>query len=128
MARRYKRFEEHSERWQKQARKEGIDSTRWNGWLKLSEKSRKESDPRKYGAGQSIGTQRIERKRAKAEQRINAARQGVERRRQSVVHYNVGRMMEKDLDWTMQATPQQIRERASKKTVPGYDSNPWWYR
>lgn len=125
MARRYKRFEEHSERWQKQARKEGVKPERWNSWLKLSESTRKTTDPRKYGVGQSIAAQRIERKRTKAEQSIAAKRK---HGRKSVIRHNVARMTEKDLDWTIRASAQQLSQRASAKTVSGYASNPWWYR
>lgn len=126
MARRYKRFEEHSERWQKQARKEGVDPKRWNSWLKLSDNTRKATDPRKYGSGHTVSAQRIERKRALVERKMNDARLGIGRK--AVVRHNVGRMLEKDLDWTLSASGQSIRKRASLKHVTGYDSNPWWYR
>lgn len=100
---------------------------RWNGWLKLSEKTRKESDPRKYAAGKSIAAQSRERKESLAAKRI---KQAVPNGRTSVINHNVQRMTDKDLDWTLKASPKDIKSRASNKTYKtNYGgTNPWWYR
>lgn len=126
MARHYKRFEQHSQRWQREARKEGLTPQRWNGWLRLSDKTRKETDPRKYAAGHGIAAQRVERKQQLAERAIMRA--AGNRGRKSSVHRNVGKMREGDLDWTIKTGPENIRKRASLKSVPGYAFNPWMYR
>ena len=124
MARHYKRWEDHSPRWQRQAKREGLTPQRWNGWLKLSDKTRKETDPRKYAAGVSVAGQRVERKREAA---VNAIRKAMGlRQRKSVIENNVNQMKESDLDWTNKATARQIRQRAAMKKVPGYTRNPWW--
>jgi len=99
---------------------------RWNGWLKLSDKTRKDSDPRKYAAGQSIAAQRREKKQQEAVKKVRAA--NPQAARTSVIQRNVQKMSDKDLEWTLKASPQQIRERASQKHVQGYATNPWWYR
>ncbi len=121
---RYKRWEDHSDKWKRQATKEGLTASRWNGWLKLSAKTQKESDPRKYAAGQSVADQRNETKRGRAVEAIKRA-MGV-RQRESVIKANVARMSANDLDWTIKATPGQIRNRAGQKNVSGYQRNPWW--
>jgi hypothetical protein len=124
VARHYKKWEEHSPRWQREARKGGLTPQRWNGWLKLSEKTRKETDPRKYAKGQTVAAQRRERKERDAAARIKSVSK---RSRISTIQRNVSRMKEDDLDWTLKATPEQIRKKASQKHVPGYAVNPWWY-
>ena len=126
MARHYKKWAEHSSRWQRQARKEGLTPQRWDGWLKLSPSTRNETNPRKYAAGQSVAQQRRERKEQLAAQRIASATPRGSR--PSVIQRNVKRMSDTDLEWTLKASGKDIRQRASQKSVTGYPSNPWWYR
>lgn len=52
-----KRFEDHSERWKREARKDGIDAKKWNAWRNLSAKSRKATSPREYAQGKTVRTQ-----------------------------------------------------------------------
>lgn len=125
MARHYKKWEDHSPRWQREAKKSGLTPQRWNGWLKLSDKTRKETDPRKYAAGKTVAAQRRERNEQLAAKKIAAS--GSRKARTSVVIRNVGKMTDADLQWTLKATSAQIRERASQKHIAGYATNPWWY-
>jgi ribosomal protein S19 len=57
MAGQVKRFDEHSERWKKAARRKGIDPSRWDHWRKLSAKTRRVTNPTDYATGQSVRTQ-----------------------------------------------------------------------
>ena len=125
MARHYKKWEEHSARWQREQSRKGLSKGRWDGWLKLSDKTRKTSDPFKYASGQPIAAQRRERKERAAYDKI---RQSSSRTaRLSTIRNNVRKMSDADLDWTIKASPQAIRNRASKAKINGYHRNPWWY-
>jgi len=125
MARYYKKWEDHSRRWQRENSRKGLDKNRWNSWLKLSDQTRKQSDPRKYAAGKSIAAQRREKKEQLAAQRIKDA--AMRTARTSTINNNVHRMTDSDLDWTLKASKNAIRNRAAQKNVPGYARNPWWY-
>ena len=125
MARHYKKWEEHSPRWQRENSRKGLDKSRWNAWLKLSNTTRKQSSPSKYAAGQSIAGQTRERKENEAVKRIQAA--ASRKARSSTIAHNVHRMTNADLDWTLQASPQAIRKRASMAKMSSYPKNPWWY-
>ena len=126
MPRHFKRWEDHSPRWQRDSARKGLSPQRWNGWLKLSEKTRKESDPRMYAAGKSVADQRRERKEQLAVKHMKASVSKTART--SVIQRNVRRMSDSDLDWTLKAKPETIRRRAAQKHTAGYPSNPWWYR
>lgn len=126
MARHYKKWEDHSPRWQREQSRKGLDKKRWNAWLKLSEKTRKASDPRDYAAGKSISNQRRERKEREAIRKIK----GISfTGRTSVIIRNVKKMSDSDLEWTLKASDKQLRMRAGDRAVKtqygGY--NPWWY-
>lgn len=127
MARYYKKWEEHSPRWQREQSRKGLDKKRWNAWLKLSDKTRRTSTPDSYAAGKSIANQTRERKEQQAVQHLVANTEGA---RVSVIKRNVSRMSAKDLDWTLKATSTQIRNRAGSKGIKSQygGSNPWWYR
>jgi hypothetical protein len=124
---RYKKWEDHSPRWQREQTRKGLDKKRWNNWLKLSAKTQKQSDPIKYASGKSISDQRRERKEREAVKRIKAVTFDS---RTSVVVRNVSRMSDADLDWTLKASPKQIKAKAGDKALKGrYGGvNPWWYR
>lgn len=126
MARYYKRWEEHSTRWQREQSRKGLDKKRWNAWLKLSNKTRKETSPNAYAAGKSVANQRRERKEIQAAKRIKAASRY--KSRQASVERNVSKMTEQELDWTIKATDRQIRVKAGDKKLKGQrGGNPWWY-
>jgi hypothetical protein len=57
MAAQVKRFKDHSARWQREARKKGIDPAKWDRWRSLSPKVRKATNPAEYASGQSVRTQ-----------------------------------------------------------------------
>jgi hypothetical protein len=127
VARYYKKWEEHSPRWQREQSRKGLDKKRWNAWLKLSDKTRRTSTPDSYAAGKSIASQSRERKEQQVVQRMVAATTAA---RVSLIRRNVSRMSNADLDWTLKATNAQIRTRAANKELKGKygGSNPWWYR
>lgn len=127
MARHYKRWEEHSDRWQREKSRKGLDKRRWNAWLKLSNKTRSVTTPDAYAAGKSVANQRVEGKIKRAIQKMLGIQFDV---RPAVVRRNVARMSEKDLDWTLKASNKTIRARAGDKAIKNrYNgSNPWWYR
>lgn len=126
MARYYKKWEEHSPRWQREQSRKGLDKKRWNAWLKLSNKTRKETTPNAYAAGKSVANQRRERKEQLAVKRIKAASRL--KGRTATVQRNVSRMSDQELDWTIKATDRQIRVRAGDKSIKGQrGTNPWWY-
>lgn len=127
MARHYKKWEEHSPRWQREQSRKGLDKKRWNAWLKLSDKTRKVTTPNAYAAGKSVANQRLEGKIKRATEKMLTVQFEV---RPAVVRRNVARMSEKDLDWTLKASAKAIRMRAGDKSVKNrYNgSNPWWYR
>lgn len=126
MARHYKKWEDHSPRWQREQTRKGLDKKRWNNWLKLSEKTRKASDPSDYAAGKSIADQAKARKLDAAFKKLIALKPAG--RPTAFIRRNVERMTEKDLNWTIKATPDQIRARARQKNIPGYVRNPFWYQ
>lgn len=126
MARHYKRWEEHSTRWQREQSRNGLDKKRWNNWLRLSDKTRKTSDPVSYATGKTIANQRRERKERLAASKIKAATRV--KHRTATIEANVKRMSDKDLDWTLKATDKQIRARAGDKSIKAARGrNPWWY-
>lgn len=127
MARYYKKWEDHSPRWQREQTRKGLDKKRWNAWLKLSEKTRRDTSPNAYAAGKSISNQRSERKIQQVVSKMVTIQFNV---RPSVVRRNVSRMSEEDLNWTLKASDVAIRKRAADKSqVNRYNGvNPWWYR
>jgi hypothetical protein len=54
MAAQVKRFGDHSKRWQREARKKGIDPKKWDRWRQLTPKSRKVTNPADYGSGETV--------------------------------------------------------------------------
>lgn len=126
MARQFKKWADHSPRWQRDATRQGLIPQRWNRYQKLSENTRKSTDPRKYAAGQSVAQQRKEGRLQQAAQKIRDAAPVTSRK--SVIERNVKRMTDKDVAWTLKATPDKIRNRAGQKHVAGYHTNPFWYR
>lgn len=127
MARFYKKWEDHSPRWQREQSRKGLDKKRWNAWLKLSEKTRRTSSPESYAAGKSIANQRREAKVQATIKKMIAATQAA---RLSTIKRNVNRMSDKDMDWTLKATTAAIRIRGADKSVKSQYGgvNPWWYR
>lgn len=52
-----KRFGEHSPRWQRDARRKGVDPQLWDRWRKLSPKVRKSTNPFEYAQGSTVRKQ-----------------------------------------------------------------------
>lgn len=57
MAAQVKRFKDHSARWQREARKKGVDPVKWDRWRSLSPKVRKATNPTEYASGRTVRTQ-----------------------------------------------------------------------
>lgn len=57
MAAQVRPFGEHSDRWQRNAEKQGMSPARWNAWRNLSPSSRKDTTPGAYAQGQSVRDQ-----------------------------------------------------------------------
>jgi hypothetical protein len=57
MAAQVKRFRDHSARWQRDARKRGIDPAKWDRWRTLSPKVRKATNPVEYATGHTVRSQ-----------------------------------------------------------------------
>lgn len=57
MAAQVKRFGDHSQRWQRDALRKGIDPNKWDRWRKLSPATRKATNPTDYAKGKSVRAQ-----------------------------------------------------------------------
>lgn len=62
MASQVKRFGEHSQRWQKQAKAQGITPAKWNKWRRLSPSTRRITNPTDYAKGKTVAVFRSEKK------------------------------------------------------------------
>ena len=52
-----KPFGDHSQRWQKEQLRKGVDPKKWDRWRKLSPKSRKATNPTDYARGTTVRDQ-----------------------------------------------------------------------
>lgn len=118
-----KRWDEHSARWKREAEKAGLTKTRWDNWFKLSAKSRKLTDPRKYAAGESVAYQRRSQLETKAMSNMQL-KFPVGRR--ATMRMGIEIMTSAQLRWTATATLGQLKSKARMKFPPG-ERNPWWY-
>lgn len=57
MAAMVKPFGEHSQRWQREQLRKGIDPKKWDRWRKLSPKARKATNPTEYAKGTTVREQ-----------------------------------------------------------------------
>lgn len=121
-----KRFADHSQRWQRQQLRAGVNPQRFDRWLALSLKTRQGSDPLTYGRGVSIAQQR----RQGNERAAHEVMLRLPDVREATIIRGLAQMSPRHLRWTANATPDQIRERARQKPERyGYSQrNPWWYR
>lgn len=53
----FKKFSDHSARWQREKTKAGVTPQKWNAWDKLTPKSKKVTNPTEYGKGESVRDQ-----------------------------------------------------------------------
>lgn len=123
-----KRFAEHSARWQREAKRDGISPKRWDAWLKLSDKSRRESDPRRYAKGESVAAQRMDTKREQAATKILQA--FAVDARVSTVRRGVQGMSNAELNAVLKRSGIKLKDFVRTKarvSVPG-KLNPFWYR
>lgn len=124
MSRPGKRFEQHSVRWQREARRDGISPKRWNAWFKLSARSRKLVGIRPYAHGETV------RSVIRAAAELAAAKNFLKvepSARAQTVRRGIRRMTLAELRWTTKATGDAIRKRAGVKPANG-EINNWWYR
>lgn len=124
MASSYKEWDKHSDRWKREHTKAGETRARWNRFLKLSDKTRKTLDIRKYAAGVSAPVQRRNNAVAAVVRKVSSASAG----RATVIAHNTSLMSAKELQWTLKATQAQIRARAADKKYIVNGRNPWWYK
>ena len=124
-----KPWNEHSERWKRQATREGLDPKRWDAWRKLSPKSRAKTDPRRYAAGESVQKQTVDKLRRDAVDAIMSAKGGDAR--EFTVRRGVQKMTTKELHKITGMTPgaldSYITRKARQPMAPGV-RNPYWYR
>lgn len=98
---------------------------RWNRYLSLPPDVQKQTDPRKYAAGQGIVQQR-------REQMVNAVVANYYRQlgrliREKTVRRGASQMTARQLRWAAQASATELVGRASRKPQEG-ERNPFWYR
>jgi hypothetical protein len=121
-----KMWSDHTTAWRSKASADGLSPQRWNARLKLSESGRKGTSQREYAAGNSIPVQNRAKAEAATVKRMLSATTGKSRPTQ--IKANVKKMTAEEMRWTQKATDQQIRNKASKRTIAGHATNPWWYR
>lgn len=122
-----KPFRSHSERWQREAIRDGVDPKRWDRWTELSEKSRANSDPRKYAQGQSVPAQQRELKVSDLSAKINQAMPNIgDRTAGRIAKRLPSRELNKLAKMDPNKRPAYIRKRAAMRPEPG-QSNPYWY-
>lgn len=119
-------WEEHSRAWRAKASAQGMTRQKYNAWLHLSPETQKRTSQREYAAGKNVPQQR--REKLERDALTNMLRAASGQARPSFVKKNISKMSNDELQWTIRATPNQIRYRAAKKNVPGHATNPWWYR
>jgi hypothetical protein len=120
-----KPWDDHSARWKREAEKQGLTKQRWDAWRKLSTKTRKDVDPRKYASGKPVVEVRREKLEAAAISHIIATLGN--RVRRSTVIRGVEIMTNEELRFAATANRDQLGKRAARKTT-GQVRNPFWYR
>jgi hypothetical protein len=124
-----KAWDDHSERWKRQASREGLDPHRWNAWRKLSPKSRAKTDPRRYAAGESVQKQNLDKLQRAAVSAIMAAKGGDAR--EFTVRRGVQKMSSRELNKIGQLAPGPLGDyitRKARQPMPPGVRNPYWYR
>lgn len=124
MATRGKRFAEHSARWQRDARRDGITPARWNRWFTLTQATRRKVKQREYATGRTARD--LIRESLEAQALRNFRRQ-VPIMRESTVRRGLRLQSVRQLMWTIKAGARQLIARARRKPMPE-TINPWWYR
>lgn len=122
MPRQIKRWEDHSPRWQREHAKAGESAKRWNGYLKLSEKSQKAAEPRRYAQGESVAEQRRSGYESAAFHTMAVEMMG----REASVRESLENMTTAQLRWTATATAAQISARARDKRYRNENGRPIW--
>ena len=130
MARPTKRFGEHSERWQREQKAAGVESSRWDRWLGLSPKSRAETDPAKYSQGWSVQALTRSANQDKAAQHIHSwAQQSSGKRVDSLrIQKNVRNLTARELKRIPTMTPTQMRRSARNAHRAGKTGSPFYYK
>lgn len=120
-----KRWDDHSAKWRRQAIIDGLSKARWDAWFNLSPSARKDTDPRRYAAGQSVAQQRrstIE--NAVTDKMLSLSAESSER----TIRKGIAEMSSRQLRWTLKADAHRIRRRATQGPSDTTTRNPWWYR
>ena len=120
-----KRWDEHSARWRREAQRDGLSRSRWDGYFKLNPKTRRQTDQREYAKGETVAKQR----RVKAETAaINAMRLAHPHGRNATMKRGIELMSMRELRWTSKASLLLLVVRAAQKPTNQRLRNPWWYR
>lgn len=120
----FKRWEDHSARWQREHSAAGETKAKWNRFLKLSGKTRKGANIREYAKGVSVPAQRKTKAVTTAITRMKSLGFG----REYVIERGAEHMTAVELRWTSTASIAQIKLRAGNKKYVRNGINPWWYR
>lgn len=124
-----KKWSEHSVRWQRTARREGLSQRLWDRWLRLSARTRRRTNQRSYAAGKTVRTQILAPRRSEAVKKLAQAHGGGARL--ITIERGVKLMTAADLNRVMRMTIGQLGIYAARRAaepVPAGYMNPWWYR
>jgi hypothetical protein len=125
-----KKFSEHSARWQREAKRDGLSAAKWDKWSKLSAKSRKASDPREYAKGKPVVVQARENKQSTVYKMLVQVHGSTGR--PATIRRGVSEMSSAQLNRVMNMSPlsrlhDYIVKQARRPVHPG-EFNPFWYR
>lgn len=120
-----KSWDDHSPRWKREAEKQGLTKQRWDAWRKLSTKTRRETDPRRYASGETVAEIRRDKLEAAAVRHMITTLGA--RVRRSTILKGVSEMTMEELRFAGSATKEQLGKRAARK-MSGRVHNPFWYR
>lgn len=119
----FKPWEDHSDRWKRSQLRKGLTPKRWDAWLRLSQKSRRDTDPYKYASGDSV---RDQRRQALIDAAMANYKKQIAPKETKRIARNLRRMSNDQLRWTAKATSASLLKRVKMKPEPGRE-NLWWY-
>ncbi len=119
----FKKWDDHSERWKRSQLRKGLTPKRWDSWLRLSQKSKRDTDPYKYASGDSVKDQR---RQALIDAAFANYKKHIAPKETRRISRNLRKMTNDQLRWTAKATSKSLRNRVNQKPEPG-QINLWWY-
>ncbi len=112
----FKSWADHSDRWKREALRDGLSPKRWDAWQRLSPSSRKATHPRQYAQGVSVREQKLRTLRTAAAKNLVAKTGAAEKR----TARNIAKMTPAELRFAARATEKQLRRRAKTNRL-------FWY-